>query len=64
MDQRNEIPEMKTSCKYATEFCERLEDSLKLTQEELQKAQKHYKKHYDKNAKPRNWRPSTDIAPD
>ena len=31
---------------------ERPEDSLKLAQEELQKSQKHYRKHYDKKAKP------------
>ena len=31
---------------YVTELRERLEDSLKLAQEELQKSQKRYKKHY------------------
>ena len=47
------IPEVKTSYEYITELRECLEDSLKLVQEELQKFQKRYKKHYDKNAKPR-----------
>ena len=47
------IPEVKTTYEYVTELHERLEDSLKLAQEELQKSQKRYKKHYDKNAKPR-----------
>ena len=47
------IPEVKTSYEYITELSERLEDSLKLAQEELQKSQKRYKKHYDKKAKPR-----------
>ena len=47
------IPEEKTSYEYVTELCERLEDSLKLGQEELQKSQKRYKKHYDMKAKPR-----------
>ena len=45
------IPEVKTSYEYITELRERLEDSLKLAQEELQKSQKRYKKHYDKKAK-------------
>ena len=45
------IPEMKTIL-YFTGLCERLEDSLKLAKEELQKSQKRYKKHYDK--KPRH----------
>ena len=48
------IPEVKTSYEYVSELCERLEDSLKLAQEELQKSQKRYKKHYDKKAKPRH----------
>ena len=34
------IPEVKTSYKYVTELRERLEDSMKLAQEELQKSQK------------------------
>ena len=42
------IPE-KTSCEYVSELRERLEDSLKLAQEELQKSQKDY----DRKAKPR-----------
>ena len=48
------IPEVKTSYKYATELCECLENSLKLAQEELQKSQKRYKKYYDRKAKPRS----------
>ena len=47
------IPKVMTSNEYVTELRECLEDSLKLTQEELQKSQKCYKKHYDKKAKPR-----------
>ena len=46
------IAEVKTSYEYVTELRECLEDSLKLAQEELQKSQKRYKKHY-KIAKPR-----------
>ena len=41
------IPEVKISYDYVTELRERLEDSLKLDQEEIQKFQKRYKKHYD-----------------
>ena len=61
------IPEVKTSYEYITELRERLEDSLKLAQEELQKSQKRYKKHYDKKAKSIHLEigdPSTDIASD
>ena len=46
------IPEVKSSYEYVTELRERLEDSLKLAQEELDKSQKRYKRHYDKKAKP------------
>ena len=60
------IPEVKTSYKYVTELRERLKDSLKLAEEELQKSQKCYKKYYDRKAKPRclevSRRTSTDIA--
>ena len=48
------IPEVKTSYEYVTEFRERLEVSLKLTQEELQMSQKCYKKYYDRTAKSRH----------
>ena len=47
------IPEVKTSYEYITEYREHLEDLLKLAQEELQESQKRYKKHYDKKANPR-----------
>ena len=47
------IPEVKSSYEYVTELREGLEDSLKLSQEELEKSQKRYKRHYDRKAKPR-----------
>ena len=47
------IPEVKSSYEYVTELRERLEDSLNLAQEELEKSQKRYKRHYDRKAKPR-----------
>ena len=40
------IPEVKSSYEYVTELPERLEDSLKLAQKELEKSQKRYKRHY------------------
>ena len=46
------IPKLKTSYEYLTELRERLEDSLKLAQEELQKSQKRFKKYFDR--KPRH----------
>ena len=48
------IPKVKTSYEYVTELRERLEDSLKLAQEELQKSQKWYKKYYDRKARSRH----------
>ena len=56
MDQRSELSRGEDQLRvrtYVTELRERLEDSLKLAQEELQKSQKRYKKYYDKKAKPR-----------
>ena len=47
------IPEVKSSYEYVTELREHLEVSLKLAQEELEKSQKRYKRHYDRKAKPR-----------
>ena len=47
------IPEVKTSYEYVTEQSERLEDSLRLAQEELQKSQKHYTQPLRQKAKPR-----------
>ena len=46
------IPEVKSSYENDTELREHLEDSLKLAQEELEKSQKRYKRHYDRKAKP------------
>ena len=47
------IPEVKSSYDYVTELRECLEDSLNLAQEELEKSQKRYKRHYNWKAKPR-----------
>ena len=57
------IPEVKSSYEYVTELRERLEVALTLAQEELQKSQKRYKKHYEKKDKPRySWRNRCDSA--
>ena len=47
------VPEVKSSYEFVTELRECLEDSLKLVQEELEKSQKRYKRHYNWKAKPR-----------
>ena len=47
------MPEVKSSYEYITELRKCIEESVKPTQEELQKSQKCYKKHYDKKSKPR-----------
>ena len=46
------ISVVKSSHEYVTELRERLEDLLKLAQEELENSQKCYKRHYDRKAKP------------
>ena len=45
------IAEVKISYEYVIELHEGLEDSRKLAQEELQKSQKRYKKHYNKKVR-------------
>ena len=53
MDWLRDGTEVKSSYKYVIELRERPEDSLKLAQEELEKSQKRYKRHYDRKYKPR-----------
>ena len=57
------IPEVKSSYEYVTELRERLEDSLKLAQEELEKSQKRYKRYYDRKAKPRRLEVGDQLVP-
>ena len=49
----SESTEVKTSYQYVLELRERLEETMKLAQEELTKNQIRYKKNYDKKAKDR-----------
>ena len=58
------IPEVKTSYEYVTEFRERLEDSLKLAQEQLRKSE-NVTRNMTRKRNPDVWkkRASTDIAP-
>ena len=49
----SESTEVKTSYQYVLELKERLEETMKLAQEELTKNQIRYKKHYDKKTKDR-----------
>ena len=44
------VPEVKSNYEYVTELGKRLEDSLKLAQEELEKSQRRYKRQYDQRA--------------
>ena len=43
--------EVKTTCEYVLDLCNRLEETCKLSQEELQKYQAVSKKIYDKSPK-------------
>ena len=48
-------PEVKTSYQYVTDLRERLENTMKLAQEELSRSQRRYKKYYDRKAKKRSF---------
>ena len=52
-----EEPEVKNSYQYVFELCEKLEDTLKLTHTELQKAQHKNKYYYDRKTKVRKFVP-------
>jgi hypothetical protein len=56
-----EVPDVKHSYQYVTELKERLEESLKLAQQELEKSQGRYKRQYDRRAKPRGFRPGDKV---
>ena len=51
-----ETPEVKTSYQYVFELRERLEETLKVAQEELRKSQGRYKHYYDKKARNRRFK--------
>ena len=50
---KSKSTEVKTSYQYVLELKERLEETMKLAQEELTKSQSRYNKNYDKKTKDR-----------
>jgi len=53
--------EVKTSYQYALELQERLEETMKLAQEALEKSQEKDKKYYNRNAKRKNFKNGTEV---
>ena len=51
-----ETPEVKTTYQYVLDLNERLEHTLQLARESLEKASARYKKHFDKRTKPRSFK--------
>ena len=49
-------PEVRNSYQYVFELRDRLDETLKLATQELERAQGKYKHHYDKNAKARSFK--------
>lgn len=56
-----DVPEVKTSYQYVFELRERLEETLKIAQEELARSQKKSKLYYDKKAKSRVFKPGDPV---
>ena len=56
-----EATEVKNSCQYVFELREKLEDTLKIAHEELQKAQKKGKHYYDRKTKVRKFQPGDKV---
>ena len=56
-----EAPEVKNSYQYVFELREKLEDTLKIAHEELQKAQQKGKHYYDRKAKVRKFQPGDKV---
>ena len=56
-----EVPEVKNSYQYVFESREKLEDTLKIAHEELQKAQQKGKHYYDRKAKVRKFQPGDKV---
>ena len=54
-------PEVKNSYQYVFELQQKLEDTLKIAHEELQKAQQKGKDHYDRKTKVRKFQPGYKI---
>ena len=56
-----EAPEVKSSYQYVFELREKLEDTLKIAHEELQKAQQKGKHYYDRKTKVRKFQPGDKV---
>ena len=56
-----EDPEVKTSYAYVFDLCERLEDTVKLAQEELKKSQVRYQRYYNRKAKLRSFKVGSKV---
>ena len=56
-----EAPEVKNSYQYVFELREKLEDTLKIAHEELQKAQQKGKHYYDRKTKMRTFQPGDKV---
>ncbi|XP_074609412.1 uncharacterized protein LOC141863662 [Acropora palmata] len=56
-----EVPEVKNSYQYVFELREKLEDTLKIAHEELQKAQQKGKHYYDRKTKVRKFQPGDKV---
>ena len=56
-----EAPEVKNSYQYVFELREKLEDTLKIAHEELQKAQQKGKHYYDRKTKVRKFQPGDKV---
>ena len=56
-----DTPEVMNSYQYVLELRERLEDTLKIAQEELRKSQTRYKKYFDRKTKIRKYQPGEKV---
>jgi hypothetical protein len=54
-------PEVKSSYQYVFELRERMEETLKIAREELDKAQQRHKKYYDRNSKQRSFEVGSQV---
>ena len=61
MDKRGQSPEVKNGYQYVFELREKLEDTLKIAHEELQKAWQKGKHYYDRKTKMRTFQPGDKV---
>ena len=53
--------EVKTSYAYVFDLRDRLEDTVKLAQEQLKKSQVRYQRYYNRKARPRSFKVSSKV---